>query len=155
MARRLLKGNAMPPAVSALPGSNRLHLPAEALTTAQKLVPLIAETAVERDRAGGTPERERDLLRESGLLTLSIPERYGGLGASFSEALSIVRLFATVDGSLAHVFGFQQLMLATVRLFGSEEQYTRAYVETVKNAYFWGNALNPPGSAHDPSSGRS
>ena len=32
-----------------------------------------AATAIERDRRGGTPKRERDALRASGLLALLVP----------------------------------------------------------------------------------
>jgi len=87
------------------------------LQTAKLLAAEFALTAVERDERGGTPKTERDALRQSGLLALSIPTQYGGLGARWSETLEIVREFAKVDSSIAHVFGFHHLMLATVRLF--------------------------------------
>ncbi len=35
-------------------------------------------TAAERDQAGGTAFNERQLIRESGLLKLFLPERFGG-----------------------------------------------------------------------------
>ena len=101
------------------------------------------ETAAARDKAGGTPKHERDLLRASGLLALSIPVAYGGVGASWPETLRAVRILARADSSIAHVFGFQHLLLATVRLFGNEEQWTEAYSKTAANSWFWGNALNP------------
>lgn len=78
------------------------------LQTARQLAAEFAQTAVERDERGGTPKAERDALRHSGLLALSIPVQYGGLGASWSETLTIVREFAKVDSSIAHVFGFHR-----------------------------------------------
>ena len=48
---------------------------------AARLAARFAETAAARDLAGGTPKAERDLLRASGLLKLSIPSAYGGLAA--------------------------------------------------------------------------
>lgn len=39
---------------------------------AQKLAEIFALTAAERDRQGGNPKAERDLIRQSGLLGLSI-----------------------------------------------------------------------------------
>jgi alkylation response protein AidB-like acyl-CoA dehydrogenase len=113
------------------------------LKIAERLAADFAQTAIERDRKGGTAKRERDLLRESGLLNLLIPEALGGGGADWPEILKIVRLFARVDSSLAHLFGFQHLLLATVDLFGSEEQRARNFEETARNRWFWGNALNP------------
>lgn len=113
------------------------------LQTARQLAAEFAETAVERDQRGGTPKAERDALRASGLLALSIPTQFGGIGASWSETLNIVREFAKVDSSIAHVFGFQHLMLATVRLFSKPEQWQPWFEQTAHKSWFWGNALNP------------
>ncbi|WP_043176889.1 acyl-CoA dehydrogenase family protein, partial [Pseudomonas aeruginosa] len=71
------------------------------------------------------------------------PREYGGLGASWSETLQTVRELARVDSSIAHVYGFQHLMLATVRLFSRPEQWQPWFELTARNRWFWGNALNP------------
>ncbi len=113
------------------------------LQTARQLAAEFAETAVERDQRGGTPKAERDALRASGLLALSIPTQFGGIGGSWSETLTVVREFAKVDSSIAHVFGFQHLMLATVRLFSRPEQWQPWFEQTARKNWFWGNALNP------------
>ncbi|MCF5170159.1 monooxygenase [Pseudomonas sp. C 49-2] len=113
------------------------------LQTAKLLAAEFALTAVERDERGGTPKAERDALRHSGLLALSIPTQYGGLGARWSETLGIVREFAKVDSSIAHVFGFHHLMLATVRLFARPDQWQPWFEQTARKNWFWGNALNP------------
>ena len=113
------------------------------LQTAQALTAEFAQTAAERDQRGGTPKIERDALRHSGLLALSIPQQYGGLGANWSDTLEVVREFARVDSSIAHVYGFQHLMLATVRLFSHPEQWQPWFELTARNNWFWGNALNP------------
>ena len=83
----------------------------DAVAVAQKVAAELETTAVERDRRGGTAKHERDLLRQSGLLGLAIPQQYGGWGASWAEVMAAVRTIARADGSLAHVFGFQHLML--------------------------------------------
>ncbi|HET9958098.1 MAG TPA: acyl-CoA dehydrogenase family protein [Polyangiaceae bacterium] len=114
-----------------------------ALETAERLARAFALTAVERDRLGGTAKRERDELRASGLLRLTIPRELGGLGGSLGQALQLVRVFARVDPSIAHLFGFHHLLLATVRLFGHREQWERSYRESAERPLFWGNALNP------------
>ncbi len=107
------------------------------------LIEAVASTAVERDRAGGTAKRERDLLRGSGLLGLSVPRQLGGGGASWATVLQVVRRLAQVDSSLAHLFGFHHLMLATLRLFGTPAQWEPLLRQTVRERWFWGNALNP------------
>lgn len=113
------------------------------LQIARSLAAEFNETAAERDLRGGTPKAERDALRDSGLLALSIPSQYGGLGANWSETLAVVREFAKADSSIAHVFGFQHLMLATVRLFASPGQWQPWFEQTARKHWFWGNALNP------------
>jgi alkylation response protein AidB-like acyl-CoA dehydrogenase len=110
---------------------------------ALELAQEFARTAVARDQRGGTPKAERDLLRQSGLLSLTIPDELGGVGASWQETLEVVRILSRADSSLGHVFGFHHLMLATVRLFAAREQWTRLLAASHENNWFWGNALNP------------
>lgn len=119
-----------------------LH-PTSIRRTVETLVHSFAASVVERDERGGTPKKERDALRKSGLLTLSIPTQYGGLGASWIETLDTVREFARIDSSIAHVYGFHHLLLATVRLFARPDQWEPWFTQTARHEWFWGNALNP------------
>lgn len=116
---------------------------ARILERTRSLSELLAKTAIARDREGGLPKVERDLIRASGLLRLTIPRAHGGDGQSFALLLEVVRDLARVDPALAHVFAFHHLMLASVRLYGSEEQWASAYRDTAQHNLFWGNALNP------------
>ncbi|MDD2056728.1 acyl-CoA dehydrogenase family protein [Pseudomonas putida] len=121
-----------------------MHIaPSTPLQTARALASEFARTVVERDRQGGTPKVERDAIRRSGLLALSIPREFGGLGGSWTQTFEVVREFARVDSSLAHVFGFHHLMLATVRLFATPAQWQPWFELTARKHWFWGNALNP------------
>ncbi|WP_110950740.1 acyl-CoA dehydrogenase family protein [Pseudomonas bohemica] len=113
------------------------------LEIARELASEFARTAVDRDARGGTPKVERDSLRNSGLLSLSIPRQFGGLDANWSETFEVVREFARVDSSIAHVFGFHHLMLATIRLFAKPSQWQTWLKLTASNNWFWGNTLNP------------
>ena len=112
------------------------HTTQTPLQIARELAADFAASAVERDARGGTPKAERDALRASGLLGLVIPTKYGGLGASWSETLEVTREFARVDSSIAHVFGFQHLMLATVRLFSRPEQWEPWFEQTARKHWF-------------------
>lgn len=116
---------------------------ADAIPVAQLLSQQFALTAVERDRVGGTPKHERDLIRQSGLLALSIPAEFGGFSGRWSDLLEVVRIFAQVDSSIAHVFAFHHLHLATVRLFAHPTQWHHWFRLTAEKSWFWGNALNP------------
>ncbi|MFD4838155.1 acyl-CoA dehydrogenase family protein [Achromobacter sp. NPDC058515] len=109
----------------------------------ETLAAQLAATAIERDRQGGHAAAERELIRASGLLKLSVPTAYGGAGASWSAVLAAVRKLAEVDSALAHVFGFHHLQVAGVLLYGTPEQQAYFLQPTVERQLFWGNALNP------------
>ncbi|MBG0810007.1 acyl-CoA dehydrogenase family protein [Methylosinus sp. H3A] len=124
--------------------SERILDPArEASPALLRLLAALASDAAERDKRGGTAKRERDLIRESGLLKLSIPGELGGAGADWTVIFDVVRRIAAVDSSLAHLFAFHHLMIATVQFFGTSEQTRRAMEKTAREDCFWGNAVNP------------
>ncbi|MBS1248343.1 MAG: monooxygenase [Proteobacteria bacterium] len=130
---------------SSLPENSLAAIPlaADYRAAIEALVADFAATGAERDQVGGTAKRERDLIRQSGLLRLSVPQQLGGLGANWVETLSAVRRLAMVDSSLAHLFAFHHLMLATLQFFGSPEQAEALLRSTVRDNWFWGNAMNP------------
>jgi alkylation response protein AidB-like acyl-CoA dehydrogenase len=108
----------------------------------EQLAAALASTAAERDRAGGTALAQRQLLRQSGLLTLAVPAALGGQEAAWPVIFSAVRRLAQADSSLAHLFGFQHLQVASVRLFGTPAQQAHYLGATVQQGWFWGNAVN-------------
>ncbi len=113
------------------------------IVLAKSLAEEFAQTAVARDAKGGTPKQERDRLRESNLLKLIVPKEYGGLGQTWIVALKITREFAKVDSSIAHIFSYHHLGVVIPHIFGSTEQKERYYSESIRNNWFWCNALNP------------
>ena len=114
-----------------------------AFEIAEQLSRAFAQTAVERDRRGGTAKTERDLLRASGLLNLIIPSTLGGWGMDWLDTMKLIRLFARVDSSIAHLFGFQHLMLASVSLYGSLSQTEWLFSGTVRNRVVLGKCPEP------------
>lgn len=119
------------------------HFSKTVIEIAQSLAKTFSETAAERDKQGGNPKAERDLIRESGLLGLSIPTEFGGQGADWKTIFESIQIIANVDSSLAHVYGFHHLLIATVQLFAQPEQYRQWFEHTAKDDLFWGNTLNP------------
>lgn len=138
--------SAQPPLPDASP-----EIPAKAPVSAlgpglERLIAQLAETAVERDRAGGHAAHERELIRASGLLALTIPAELGGLGGGPAALFEAVRRIAQVDSSLAHVLGFHHLQLYGVQLYPGPAgalHGARHLRETAEQRLFWGNALNP------------
>ncbi|RJG01647.1 acyl-CoA dehydrogenase family protein [Noviherbaspirillum sedimenti] len=127
-------------------GSKPLHLVRRdfgALTEAvESTAAVLALTAPERDQRGGTAWAERQALRDSGLLPLAVPAAFGGPEAPWPLIYRIIRRFAEVDSSLAHLFGFQHLQVASIILFGNPEQKQQFLGKTVTEGWFWGNATN-------------
>lgn len=117
-------------------------LPVEWRDRLEAVAQQLAASAAERDARGGTAWAERQLLRDSGLLTLAVPRRFGGQEAAWPDILRAVRRLAQADSSLAHLFGFQHLQVATVLLFGSPDQQASHLGATVSEGWFWGNAVN-------------
>ncbi|MEC1178932.1 acyl-CoA dehydrogenase family protein [Metasolibacillus meyeri] len=101
------------------------------------------ETASERDKKGGTAKEQRDLIRQSDLLGLLTPKELGGYGHDLLDVLAITKKIAQVDSSLAHLFGYHFLCLATVDLYGTEKQFQYYAQKTAGDKLFWGNAFNP------------
>jgi alkylation response protein AidB-like acyl-CoA dehydrogenase len=118
-------------------------IPSDPLAGAAALAAELAATAVERDQAGGHARHERQLIRASGLLTLSIPTDFGGQGAGWDTTMQAVRILARADSALAHVFAFHHLQLAGIALYGTAQQQRHLLHATVDEGLFWGNALNP------------
>ena len=110
---------------------------------AEQLSAYFAITAAERDVAGGTPFEQREAVRQSGLLKLLIPKELGGLGGNWADIYRIIRIIARADSSLAQVFAFQFLMLASIRLYATTDQWECLWRETAIYNLWWGNALNP------------
>ncbi|WP_343631886.1 acyl-CoA dehydrogenase family protein [Roseateles sp.] len=111
-----------------------------------RLIEQLAATAIRRDREGGHAAAEREFIRASGLLALTIPASLGGLGGDITEFYGVVRRLARVDSALAHVFAFHHLQLYGVSLYGgpaATAHGTRHLRETAEQRLFWGNALNP------------
>ncbi|TFW31284.1 acyl-CoA dehydrogenase family protein [Duganella callida] len=113
------------------------------LAVAADLARRLGASANQRDQAGGHAAQEREWIRASGLLTLSIPTVFGGHGADWPTVCQVIRIMARADSALAHLLGFHHLQLAGIQLYGTPQQQKRFYTLTVEQNLFWGNALNP------------
>ena len=140
---QLLKLGELPHAAPAYTPAHLVQRDFGALTPAvEKTAAALALTATARDRSGGTAWAERQVLRDSGLLKLAVPAAYGGAETPWPLIYKIIRRFAEVDSSLAHLFGFQHLQVASVALFGNPQQKQLYLGKTVSENWFWGNATN-------------
>ncbi len=115
---------------------------AEQRDVVEKVATGLATSAVARDRQGGTALAQRQLLRESGLLTLAVPREFGGQGWAWPDIYPVMRRLTEADSSLGHLFAFQHLQVASVLLYGNTGQKHELLTQTVQKKWFWGNATN-------------
>jgi alkylation response protein AidB-like acyl-CoA dehydrogenase len=74
---------------------------AEFMALADRLAEQMAVRAPEHDRAGSFPHEAFQLLHESGYLALTVPEEYGGRGATPLETALAQSRLARGDGAVA------------------------------------------------------
>ena len=110
---------------------------------AERLAAEFRRTGAERDRAGAVPHQEIDALRQAGLLTAALPKTYGGGGASWVDALRLVRIISRGDSSIGQLLGYHYVNAFTPIWGGSSEQANRLVTATVKEGWYWGAAVNP------------
>lgn len=79
---------------------------------AEQVAHTLGRNIRERDAANQPPFAELKLLRESGLLPLTIPSRYGGAGIDWRTALEIVQRVARVDNSIGQLLGYHYIFQA-------------------------------------------
>jgi alkylation response protein AidB-like acyl-CoA dehydrogenase len=116
--------------------------PKDYIDVAVSLSQELAQTAVARDVAAGVPEEEITRLRESGLLSLVVPKQYGGIGATWVDALKVVQELSKADGSIGQLYGNHLNLTALGHVGGTPAQKERFYRETAQKNLFWGNAIN-------------
>lgn len=109
---------------------------------AVELRKLFETDAVQRDKDGGAPVEQIRLLKNAGIPSIQIPAEYGGAGASWITVFRIVREFAKVDGSLAHLYGYHHIALAGIYGFGTDAQKTDLLGRSAREHWVWGNSGN-------------
>lgn len=119
---------------------------AEFMALADRLAEQIAVRAPEHDREGTFPHEAYRLLHESGYLALTVPEEYGGRGATPLELALAQSRLSRGDGSVGlgstmhlHLVG----RLATLRSW-PEEQFARLCREIVATGALINSAASEP-----------
>ena len=112
------------------------------LAKAAELREIFAQDAIERDQLGGRPHEQIKLLKETGLVNLLIPKELGGAGERYSTAMRIVREFAKVDGSVAHLYGYHFSPLQNAITTGPDKRSRDTLRRSAAGRWFWGNTTN-------------
>ena len=111
---------------------------------AEQVAVEVAKDALERDKDSIHPVNVLDVLRESGLTNLMVPEQFGGHGAHWETAFLVTRIIARVDASVAQLLGYHWLNQACVTFYGPDEaRQAEWYMRSAANKWMWSDSFNP------------
>jgi alkylation response protein AidB-like acyl-CoA dehydrogenase len=109
---------------------------------AEELSEALAASALERDQKAEIPEAEINLFKKSGLLLLSIPKKYGGMGASWLEVFRVIQAISKAEGSSGQLYANHITLVTLGEVMGRLGQAEHFYRRTRENNLFWANAVN-------------
>jgi alkylation response protein AidB-like acyl-CoA dehydrogenase len=119
----------------------------QALQRLEQVLPVIADKAVETDKAGAFPVHTVQALTDAGLMGLLTPVEHGGLGGTISDAAVVVERVARVCASSAMVLCMHLSGAAVIAALGSpevnravargEHLSTLAFSEAGSRSMFW------------------
>ncbi|WP_437882353.1 acyl-CoA dehydrogenase family protein [Pseudomonas sp. LRF_L74] len=116
----------------------------EVASILDRLVPLVAESVVQRDADGTLPSQALEAIAASGLLALNVPKRHGGIEASAVTIGLVCRRIAMADPSVAQIFQPHFAALDALGRIGTERQQAFFFSEALDGAWF-GNGTNEVG----------
>ncbi|MHC9293449.1 SfnB family sulfur acquisition oxidoreductase [Mycobacterium sp. LTG2003] len=114
----------------------RIASPDHALATAARLSAVFADGANARDADRVLPHEQVRVLKESGLLALTVPAEYGGPDVGAVVLAEVIRLFAHGDPSLGQIPHSHFTFLEALRLQGTESQKAFFYGLVLDGALF-------------------
>ncbi len=112
------------------------------LDVAVSLSQEFAQLATKPDAKPEISEYEIERLRKSGLLALVVPKEYGGIGATWVEALKVVYELSKANHSIGQWYGNHLILTTLAHIGGTPEQKERYYQYTAGNHCFWANAID-------------
>jgi SfnB family sulfur acquisition oxidoreductase len=119
----------------------------EAVAVAREHAAEIATGSAQRDSRRILPVAEVWRLADSGLLAITVPQRYGGAGLPPSVAAEVFRILASGDPNVAQIPHSHFVYLNQAVQQGSEEQKQRIFGEVLAGRTI-GNAQSERGTSH-------
>ena len=94
-------------------------------------------------------------IGEMGLLGISVPEQYGGMGLGFVSTMLVCDYISGSSGSLATAYGAHTgIGTMPILLYGTEEQKMKYIPKLVSGEWFGSYCLTEPGAGSDANSGK-
>lgn len=112
----------------------------QALKAAHDFAASLEAEAVARDRDRILPWAEIERYSASGLWGITVPQEYGGLGASNDTLTRVIATIAAADGNFGHIPQNHFYALEVLRVGASHAQKTFFYDRVLRGERF-GNAL--------------
>ena len=92
---------------------------------------------------------------ELGLLSISVPEAYGGLGMGFVSTMLVCDYISGTSGSFSTAFGAHTgIGTMPITLYGTEEQKQKYVPKLASGEWFGAYCLTEPGAGSDANSGK-
>lgn len=94
-------------------------------------------------------------IGEQGLLGITVPEEYGGLGMDFNTSMLICDRISGVSGSLSTAYGAHTgIGVLPILLYGTEEQKKKYLPKLSTGEWMGAYCLTEPGAGSDANSGK-
>jgi alkylation response protein AidB-like acyl-CoA dehydrogenase len=92
---------------------------------------------------------------EMGLLSIPVPEQYGGMGMGFVSTMLVCDYISGSSGSLATAYGAHTgIGTMPILLYGTEEQKQKYIPKLASGEWFGSYCLTEPGAGSDANSGK-
>jgi alkylation response protein AidB-like acyl-CoA dehydrogenase len=92
---------------------------------------------------------------ELGLLSVAVPESYGGMGMGFVSTMLVCDYISGVTGSFSTAFGAHTgIGTMPITLYGTEEQKQKYVPKLASGEWFGAYCLTEPGAGSDANSGK-
>ena len=94
-------------------------------------------------------------IGELGLLGITVPESYGGLGMDFNTSMLVCDRISGISGSLSTAYGAHTgIGVLPILLYGTEEQKKKYLPKLSSGEYMGAYCLTEPGAGSDANSGK-
>jgi alkylation response protein AidB-like acyl-CoA dehydrogenase len=113
------------------------------IARAKQVGDILSIDAVQREESQAIPEREVQLLKESGLVTYLGPKEFGGAGGTWDIAYKLIREVSKADGSIGQLLGYHLVWFWHARVLFNDKEYFAFIEKEVRNKSFFGGAVNP------------
>lgn len=120
--------------------------PSEILATARALVDPLREGAADRDRDRSYAYEQLQLVRDSGLEALLVPEEYGGMGGTYMDEVRVVGILAEGDSCVAQIFHVHGTGVEICTQVAPPDLKKRFHEATVAKECRWSNAYSELGT---------